>query len=218
MSQFDITDMHAALMHELKNNLGLLTMTLDGMPVLGVAEHDSKVDEARLICQRSVERLQQALFIYKAAGPGLRPVIDAYSPLDLLRELGDNAASLARGRLRVEVLVGEQTPAIWFFDRSLVELAMQNAIHNALAYARTLIRIEAEVLDGCLAFTIRDDSNGYPEAILAGGGLDAPGSAKGTGLGLRFARLIAELHENQGRVGSLRLRNADGAVFSLLLP
>ena len=84
---FDSTDMHAALMHELKNNLGQLAMTLDGMPWLDIPEHDTKLDEARLICQRSVERLQQALLVYKAERQALHPVIDAHSPLDLLCEL-----------------------------------------------------------------------------------------------------------------------------------
>jgi signal transduction histidine kinase len=215
---FDTTDMHAALMHELKNNLGLLTITLDGMPVLGITEHDTKLDEARLICQRSVERLQQALLIYKADRQSLRPVIDAHSPLDLLRELGDNASSLARNRLTVETLLGEQVPDIWFFDRGLVEMAILNAIHNALAYARSSIRIEADLLDDCLAITVRDDSSGYPVQILAYDGEQGFSGGQGTGLGLRFAQLIAELHENKGRVGSLRLYNDAGAVFSLLLP
>jgi signal transduction histidine kinase len=210
--------MHAALMHELKNNLGMLMMSLDGMPLLGLPEHDMKVDEARLICQRSVERLQQALLVYKADHHTLNPVIDAYPPLDLLRELGDTTRSLARNRLTVETLVGDQVPDLWFFDWNLVEMAMLNAIHNALAYARTTIRIEADMEDGYLAFKVRDDSSGYPEQILACGGDDAISGGKGTGLGLRFARLIAELHENQGRVGNLRLYNDNGAVFSLLLP
>jgi len=216
--KFDTSDMHAALMHELKNNLGQLTMTLDGMPVLGIPEHDRKVDDARLICQRSVERLQEALLIYKAADQTLHPFIDAYSPLDMLRELGDNATSLARNRLTVETLVGDQVPDLWFFDWNLVELAMLNAIHNALAYARSGIRIEADMQEGFLAFTIRDDSEGYPQQVLASAGESVASGGKGSGLGLRFARLIAELHENQGRNGTLRLYNDDGAVFSLLLP
>ena len=215
---FDTSDMHAAMMHELKNNLGQLTMTLDGMPMLGMPEYDSKLDLARLICQRSVERLQQALLIYKADREALSPLIDAYSPLDMLRELGDNASSLARNRLTVETLVGEQLPDFWFFDRTLVEMAMLNAIHNALAYARTAIRIEADMQDGYLAFTVRDDSNGYPEQILASGGESSVSGSKGTGLGLRFARLIASVHENRGRIGTLRLYNDAGSVFSLLLP
>jgi signal transduction histidine kinase len=216
--KFDTSDMHAALMHELKNNLGQLTMTLDGMPVLGIPEHDRKLDDARLICQRSVERLQEALLIYKAADQTLHPFIDAYSPLDMLRELGDNATSLARNRLTVETLVGDQVPDLWFFDWNLVELAMLNAIHNALAYARSGIRIEADMQDGFLAFTVRDDSEGYPQQVLASAGESVASGGKGSGLGLRFARLIAELHENQGRNGTLRLYNDAGAVFSLLLP
>jgi len=216
--KFDTSDMHAALMHELKNNLGQLTMTLDGMPVLGIPEHDRKLDDARLICQRSVERLQEALLVYKAADQSLRPFIDAYSPLDMLRELRDNASSLARNRLTVDTLVGDQVPDLWFFDWNLVELAMLNAIHNALAYARSGIRIEADMQEGFLAFTIRDDSEGYPQQVLASAGESVASGGKGSGLGLRFARLIAELHENQGRNGTLRLYNDAGAVFSLLLP
>ncbi len=215
---FDSTDMHAALMHELKNNLGQLAMTLDGMPWLDIPEHDTKLDEARLICQRSVERLQQALLIYKAERQALYPVIDAHSPLDLLRELGGNASSLARNRLAIEILVGEQVPELWFFDRTLVEVALLNAIHNALAYARSRIVITADMQEGCLTFTIRDDSDGFPEQILSYRDKDAALSGKGTGLGLRFAQLIAELHENQGRIGTLRLHNDAGAVFSMLLP
>ncbi len=215
---FDTSDMHAALMHELKNNLGLLTMTLDGMPLLGMPEHDAKLDDARLICQRSVERLQQALLIYKADRHTLHPSIDAYSPIDLLRELGDNARSLARNRLSVEVLVCDEVPDLWFFDRSLVEMAMLNAIHNALTYARTTIRIEADMQDNYLALTVRDDSNGYPEQLLEFDGRQGVSRGSATGLGLRFAQLIAELHENQGRVGRLKLANDSGAVFSLLLP
>ncbi len=215
---FSATDMHAALMHELKNNLGQLSMTLDGLPVLGMAEHDARVDEARLICRRSAERLQQALLVYKASQDALRPMIDAHSPVDFLRELDDNARSLARGRLEVESLLGDQVPDLWFFDRSLAEMALLNALHNALAYARTRIRLEVDMADGRLAFTVRDDSGGYPEAILACGGEQAVESIKGTGLGLHFARLIAEAHENQGRKGELRLYNDGGAVFTLLLP
>jgi signal transduction histidine kinase len=215
---FDTTDMHAALMHELKNNLGQLSMMLDGMPLLGNPEHDAKLDGARLICRRSVERLQQGLLVYKGERQALHPIIDAYSPLDLLRELGDNASSLARNRLTVETLVDDEVPDLWFFDRSLVEMALSNAIHNALDYARSNIRIEAAMQEGCLALTVRDDSNGYPEHILACAGVEAVRGGKGTGLGLRFARLIAELHENQGRIGMLRLHNDSGAVFSLLLP
>ena len=216
--KFDSTDMYAALMHELKNNLGLLTMTLDAIPLRGDKEHDGYLDNARLLCQRSIDRLQQALLIYKASNKELHPVVDAYPPQDMLRELRDTAHSLARERLVIDTLVGDQVPELWFFDRSLVEMAMINAIHNSLAHARSAIRIEADMVDGCLAFSVRDDSAGYPQSILDCGSGGMICSSSGTGLGLKFARLIAEAHENQGRFGELRLFNENGAVFQLLLP
>ncbi|MEW5788956.1 MAG: ATP-binding protein [Pseudomonadota bacterium] len=216
--KFDNLDLYAALMHELKNNLGLLIMTLDTIPVQGHPDHDQPLDEARLLSQRSVERLQQALLIYKADSGELHPVVDAYAPVEMLRELRDTAQSLARDRLHVDTLVGDQVPTLWFFDRSLVEMALINAIHNSLAHSRSRLRIEADMVDGCLAYTVRDDSAGYPDHILAyGSGGSGHGSA-GTGLGLRFARLIAEAHDNNGRHGELRLFNEEGAVFRFLLP
>ncbi len=216
--KFDSIDMYAALMHELKNNLGLLTITLDTIPLRGDAEHDGRLDGARLLCQRSIERLQQALLIYKASNKELHPVVDAFSPVDMLRELRDTAHSLARDRLLIDTLVGDQVPELWFFDRSLVEMAMINGIHNSLAYAQSRLRIEADMVNGCLAFSVRDDSPGYPAAILDCGSEGATCASSGTGLGLRFSQLIAEAHENQGRRGELRLFNEHGAVFQLLLP
>lgn len=216
--KFNDADLYATLIHELKNNLGLLSMTIDGIPLQGDPGHDQVVDEARLLCQGVVDRLQQALLVYKAVNHQIHPVIDAYAPEDLVRELRDTAASLARGRLRVETGIDADVPALWFFDRNLVEMALMNAIHNALAHARSLIRIEAGMEAGGLVLTVRDDSEGYPEHVLSSVAAGTPYRARGTGLGLQFAKLIAQTHENQGRLGELRLSNDQGAVLQLLLP
>jgi len=216
--KFDGTELYAALIHELKNDLGLLSMTIDGIPQQGEPEHDATVGAARLLCQGVVDRLQQALLIYKAIDQPVQPSIDAWSPRDAVHEIRDRAAALSRGRIQVEAALAPDVPEIWFFDRDLVEMALINAIHNSLAYARSSLRIEASMLEGCLALTVRDDSPGYPAHILAGTGAGSSGHAKGTGLGLQFSRLIAQSHDNQGRRGELRLHNDQGAVFCLLLP
>lgn len=216
--KFNDADLYATLIHELKNNLGLLAMTIDAIPQQGDPSHDGVVDEARLLCQGVVDRLQQALLVYKAVNHQIHPVIDAYSPEDLVYELRDTATSLARGRLRVETGIAAAVPALWFFDRNLVEMALINAIHNALAHARSLIRIEAGMEAGGLVLTVRDDSEGYPEHVLSSVAAGTPYRARGTGLGLQFAKLIAQTHENQGRLGELRLSNDQGAVLQLLLP
>lgn len=211
-------DLYATLIHELKNHLGLLAMTIDRIPIQGEPIHDAVVDDARLLCQRVVDRLQQALLIYKAANGQITPMIDAYSPEDLVRELADTAVALARGRLAVQTRIAETVPAVAFFDRTLIEMALINAIHNSLAYARSTLWIEADVDQGRLALSVRDDSAGYPAHILASLAAEVPHHLGGTGLGLQFARLIAQTHVNQGRRGELRLSNESGAVFQLLLP
>lgn len=212
------TDFYAALIHELKNNMSLLSMTLESIPVQGEPSHDATVDAARLLCQEVVERLQQALWIYKADKQQIHPRIDAYSPHDLLHAIKNRTESLSRGRFQVEVMLSPNAPALWFLDRDLIEMALINAIHNSLTYARTRIRIEAEMVDGYLALSVRDDSAGYPDHILTSVATNAPYRSTGTGLGLQFSRLIAQSHDNQGRLGELRLHNDEGAVFCLLLP
>lgn len=216
--KFNGTDLYAALIHELKNDLGLLSLTIDGIPQQGETEHDATVNAARLLCQGVVDRLQQALLIYKAIGQPIRPSIDAYSPHDAVHEIRDRAAALARGRIRVEAALAPDVPEIWFFDRDLVEMALINAIHNSLAHARSSLRIEASMSEGCLALTVRDDSAGYPEHVLSSVAANAPCQSAGTGLGLQFSSLIAQSHDNQGRRGELRLHNDQGAIFCLLLP
>lgn len=216
--KLDGTALYAALIHELKNNLGLLSMTLDTIPMQAEPQHDSTVDSARLLCQSVIDRLQQALLIYKANNQQLYPDIDAYSPHDLVHEIMEQTVALSRGRLRIETALAPDVPAVWFLDRDLIEMALINAIQNSLSYARSSIRIEASMIEGRLALSVRDDSDGYPEHILTSVATETPYRSTGTGLGLQFARLIVQTHENKGRFGELRLYNDSGAVFCLLLP
>lgn len=211
-------DLYAALMHELKNNLGLLAMNIDGIPTIGQAEHDDALDDARLLCQRVMERLHQGLLIYKASDHPIYPSVDAYSPGDLANELKGTADSLSRGRLQVTMTVADVVPEIWFFDRNLVEMALINAIHNSLGYAQSKIAINVDMVDKYLEVSVWDDSIGFPEHVLESFANKQPYRATGTGLGLQFAQLIAQAHENQGRRGEILLHNRDGALFTLRLP
>lgn len=211
-------DLYAALMHELKNNLGLLSMAMERIPHSGDEAHDRPLDEARLLCQQVVERLRQSLLLYKTADRPMPMEIDAYSPLEFIQEMRDETASLARGRLEVVAGVDEDVPPIWFFDRNLAGIALINAIHNSLTYARARIELRASIVDGLLSLKVSDDSDGYPAHILEALASGAPFSASGTGLGLRLAQMIAQAHVNHGRTGELHLANDPGATFSIRLP
>lgn len=211
-------DLYAALLHEMKNNLVLLTMTLDSVPRTGDELHDSKLDEARMLGQRVSERLMQSLFLYKGERGGvILNAIDAYCPADMLEEIALQARSLNK-HLEVAVEVEPDVPSFWFYDRNMLEMALINALHNSLNYARKRVGIRAAVRDGMLAISVRDDSEGYPPHILEAVAEGRTLQSNGTGLGLRFARLIAEAHKNGGRVGQLRLYNEGGAVFEISVP
>jgi len=215
---FDQNDLSATLIHELKNHLSLLALTIDNIPLQNDKAHDKPVEDARLLCQQVVDRLQQALLIYKAVNGQIRPSIDAYSPEDLIRELSDTAVALSRGGIEIATHIDSNVPPIWFFDRNLIEMALLNAIHNSLAYARTKITLAASIHEEMLSLSVKDDSTGYPEHVLNNVDAGSPFRAVGTGLGLQFAKLIVQTHVNKNRVGTLRLSNDAGAVFQLLVP
>ena len=211
-------DLYAALLHELKNNVVLLTLTMDTIPRTGDSEHDGPLDDARLIGQRVSERLLQALFLYKSEQGGVTlNAIDAYSPADLVEEIAHQARSLHK-QLEVRVSIDESVPPIWFFDRNMLEMALLNAVHNSIHYARHQIGIGITVRDDKLVFSVRDDSDGYPPHIIEAVREGRTLQSSGTGLGLRFARLIAEAHSNEDRIGELHLYNDAGAVFEISVP
>lgn len=215
---FDHADFQAALLHEVKNHLGLLGITLENVPLTGDPAHDAPLDEARMLCQSVADRLRQALWLYKSNQGLLTPDIDAYSPHDLLDAVAARAKALSRGRFVVDTRLSDSLPAIAFFDRDLIEMALITAIQNSLHHARTRIGLAGEMRDGWLQLTVHDDSDGYPPHVLENLAAGTAYRSRGTGLGLQFARLIAQLHENKGRRGTLVLQNEQGAVFTLMLP
>lgn len=212
----DFSALAASEFHELKNQLGHLALALDEVAISLPASAEA-LRAPRINCRAIVDRLVQILTLYKEDRGGPLLNIEARNPADFVEELVADCRGLAGTRLRIEACHA-LAPPFWFFDHYLVQIALLNALHNALKYARARIEIAAEAVDGGLLLSVRDDSDGYPEHILANQGM-APGkSAGGTGLGLFFAQSIARAHENQGRVGHLRLENRDGARFSLWLP
>ncbi len=218
MSHMEEQDLYAALLHEMKNNLVLMAMTMERVPHTQDPDHDQPLDEVRLLCQRVSERLMQALLIYKSDHVGMMlNAVDAYSPEDFVEEMAIQARYLQTPH-RIETLVEPDVPAIWFFDRNMLEMALLNAIHNSISYARSRIRICARVRDGMLCLAVEDDAEGYPPHILEAVAQDRPLYSNGTGLGLRFASLIAKAHVNNGRAGSLVLRNEEGSVFEIRVP
>ncbi len=212
----ELAALAASQFHELKNQLGQLALALDEVAT-SHPDSAAALREPRINCRAIVERLVQILTLYKRDEGRLLLNVEAHDPAEFLNELAAETRTLCGPRLTI-MARHDTAPPFWFFDRYLVQIALSNALHNALKFARARIEISAEARDGGLLLSVRDDSAGYPAHILADQGRQPGPSASGTGLGLFFAHSIAQAHDNQGRRGELRLTNADGACFQLWLP
>lgn len=220
MTGVDLQALTASSIHELKNLLGQLTLSLDEISQADCPGVSEQVEGARFACRRIADRMVAILTLYKLDGDKPAFVMDAHSPSDFLEDLYAEARALAAGRLQVEMDCSVDVSAFWFFDRELVHGALMNAVHNALQHARSRVVLALGMEQGMLCFSVRDDGAGYPPGLLQAD-LTAPRAASaGTGLGLYFAQAVAKAHENKGRPGRVMLCNTaeGGAQFNLLLP
>jgi signal transduction histidine kinase len=195
----------ALVVHDLKNALGQLETQLWTVERQPSAEG---VADARRHCEQLRRDLVAFLTLYR--GEHLRAAVGDESPRSLLQSLVESAR---RSGSRLEIVPGglASAPPFWFFDPRLVRLALDAALNNACRYARERVRLDAELQDNMLVFSIEDDGPG-PEH-------SEPGEWS-TGLGTELCRAVARAHRNGERVGSVELlaRAGGGARFELRLP
>ncbi|MBS1161328.1 MAG: histidine kinase [Proteobacteria bacterium] len=201
----NFVDLAAVTIHDVKNRLAVLANRAED-------QGDSATMRGVLEAAATLSRL---LALYKADSGGLLSDIEARTPADLLAELAAEFGKQSALHFAVEL---SAAPNLWFYDENLVKMVLQDALYNALRHARREIRLSA-VADGeWLEFSVHDDGPGYPPNMLDQALAIQPISREGTGLGLHLAGRVAALHRNGGREGYVRLSNANGARFSLLLP
>lgn len=200
-------DLGAAVIHDVKNRLAELALLLGRRAGCG-RETGIVLGAAR--------QLTNLLIAHRQAEGMLAANIDSASPAELLRELAEEYRVLFPQLELREVCVN--APPFWFYDESLVRLALSNAVHNACRHADGAVSLVAYVEDGWLVLEIADDGPGYPALLLDGTDATAPGGHGSTGLGLYLARKIAGLHFLNGKSGEVALVNRKGACFRLILP
>lgn len=195
----------ALTIHDVKNSLAQLA---------GQAE--ARGDGATLrIALNASEALTRLLVFYKSENNILQLAVEAHVPTDLITELVAEHKNLSA----ISIMLDDAgAPPLWHYDKTLVRMLLANAIDNALRFTRTRITISAYEVDGFLELEVRDDGAGYPESVLSDDDASAAISEQGTGLGLRLAKRVAQMHENAGQHGEIRLFNDHGAVFVLRLP
>jgi signal transduction histidine kinase len=144
----------------------------------------------------------------------LRLTIDDHDLPDFIDDL---LAELGPVPEHMQLECACEATGAWAFDAYLVKLALLDALRNALRHARSHVRFSLQAMaKGGLCFEVTDDGPGFPAAILDG---ESSASTQGTGLGLSFARLIAERHATPaGKHGHVELANTPGARLRLFLP
>ena len=199
-------DIAALTLHDVKNRLAQLA---------GRAEARGDVETLREAME-AAETLTRLLAYYRSDIGSLALEIDAHCPADLAAEFADGAGASSACAVTLDC---SAAPTLWFYDEALVRMVLANALQNARRYARTRIVLEVAERQGFLEFVVSDDGDGFPDRVLSdASGAATPVSRDGTGLGLRLARRIAEMHENAGHRGQISLENSAGAVFRLKLP
>jgi len=216
-NSIEMTTVMASAFHEIKNLMGQLTLTLDEAVVSSAGGANNELGNARATCHRISDRLVQLLTLYKNETENLELNVEAHSPADFIEELAAEATSLSGDRISIVTDV-EQAPPFWFFDRYLLEIALHNAVHNALTHSRSQVHLSAKAQDGGLLFCVRDDGAGFSRAHPSGAERLPTRSERGTGLGLHFAHVVAQAHSNHGKTGRLHLENQAGGVFCMWLP
>jgi len=201
----------AAVVHDVKNRLVILgdeLAKLNRLPLSPEAHrHAAAANEQSALLTRKLVAFLTAQSV--SGSEGFRPAIQEESPALFLEEMCAGALALLAGRIEL-VVQTQNAPAYWFFDRHLVALALDSALHNALRFAASRITLGCRAGEDHLCFYVRDD----------GPGVQDDACATSTGLGRLLCDEIAKCHRNNGRQGRSTLCNhaEGGAVFELHLP
>lgn len=222
----DFSTVLASAVHDMKNSLCLLQQSIEELGK-SIAPENTQAAEQLASVHYEASRLNtglvQLLSLYRAEMGNLPISIDEHYLDDVVDELlATNQSYINHKKIELEVVL--QDNLVWYLDADLINLLLNDMLINAMRYCNKKIILSVAEQDGYLVFQVTDDGPGYPSTMLQANTKkmqDFDISQGRTGLGLFFARLIAEAHTNEKRTGSILLANGGilgGSVFTLKLP
>jgi len=223
-NQIDFSMVLASAVHDMKNSLGMLLNSLDGLR----NDHEASLGESSRFntLQYEAERMHndlvQLLGIYRLGENNLSAHIEEHFVPDFLAEHLARHTPLLQG-LGIEYSV-EADDIHGFFDEDLLTGVLNNTINNAIRYTTGNVLLTAQQREGFLVIGVEDDGKGYPESMQHSGTLTFKSldfKSGSTSLGLFFASSVAQLHREGERTGSIKLHNngrLGGGVFEIWLP
>ncbi len=231
--KLDISTFLLSSIHDMKNSLGMMASYLEDALTEGATHIPAdtpmrrKTAQALYEAQRVNDHLIQLLALYKI-DQAFYPFDPQDQPLnDLAQEALARAKPLADSK-GIELDCDCPDDIYGWLDYELVFGVVVQALHNALNYTKSRVRLSIEIHDKTSAtgivIRIEDDGPGFPDFLLAQGNGALQGinfDTGSTGLGLYFAGVVARLHKAGGKTGQIHLANGGqlgGGQFSLELP
>ncbi|CAM2801481.1 sensor histidine kinase [Moritella viscosa] len=214
--------------HDMKNSLCLLLQSIESMSADIKASQDDRKHGAKLAdlhyeVLRLNSSLIQVLSLYRDEKDQLPLNIAECFIADYFNEFCIKNQMYSDSN-NIEISINIDIDLAWYCDHNLINYLLSDVFINALRYSKGKILVTANIVNKKLVIEIADNGDGYPDSML-----QAQHSAMGelsckqgrTGLGLYFARLIANAHIIKGEVGHIELKNGGslgGGIFTLTLP
>ncbi|MDX2319111.1 MAG: sensor histidine kinase [Moritella sp.] len=214
--------------HDMKNSLCLLLQSIESISadmntVPEKDKHAAKLADLHYEVLRLNSSLIQVLSLYRDEKDQLPLNIAECFIADYFNEFCITN-QLYSDNNNIEINIDIDPDLAWYCDHNLVSYLLSDVFINALRYSKGKIMVTASILDNQLFIEISDNGSGYPESMLEAqhNSMAALSCKQGrTGLGLYFARLIANAHKIKGKKGHISLTNGGplgGGIFTLTLP
>jgi K+-sensing histidine kinase KdpD len=222
----DFSAVLGSAVHDMKNSLFLLMQSIEN---LGQSLEEinplsrEHLASAHYEAARLNTGLVQLLSLYRAGLNNLHINIDEYDIENVVEDLrAANKSYLNHKNMILEV--SQPADILWYIDVDLIGILLNDVLINAMRYSHKKILMSIYILDKKLVFKLEDDGPGYPQSMLDTNIINMQHydiNQGRTGLGLFFARLIAQSHTKGNTKGTISLGNGGslgGSVFILTLP
>jgi len=215
----------ASSVHDMKNSLSIILDTAETLAnddSLSKTQHQS-LDLLHIEGERLNNSFIQLLALYRIENNQYSLNIDSHNVYDCLEEaMLENETLLAHHNIELEIQCDQELE--WFFDRAMTLGIINTIINNALRHTNNIIALMANTDETGIVISILDNGTGYPDQILNRDDdeqSELSFNSGNTGLGLHFAKIVAEMHIKGDQCGHIELSNDGincGGKFSIHLP
>lgn len=211
------------LIHEIRTPLTLIKLPLDNLINRSSGhEEDSK---CLLIINKNVEYLlgitNELLDFQKMESGEIKLHLKLENINSLLNEIYQQFAGSAEIKnIELENKINSELTDDILIDKDKISRIIVNLFSNAIKYARSKISLSSYIENNCINILVEDDGPGIKDyekdkIFQVFYQSETKGDIPGTGIGLAYARTLAESHH-----GELYVRDSSlgGAAFILALP